>query len=1125
MAEEIPDKAARIRALDPSQSFIVQAPAGSGKTELLIQRYLRLLGTVDKPEQILAMTFTRKAAGEMKARIIESLRRAEKENPPEEPHQRLNWDLARNALQQNEKCRWDLLENPARLKIQTIDSFCMSLVRQMPLLSKLGGPLTPEDNATDMYQETARRLLLKTEAKSSQGERIRRLLEHLDASKPGFLTHMVDLLFKRDQWMTPFFEKFSISSATRYFFEEPLQDLITAKLEDIRSEFPSIIMKALVPLARYSANNLESNNPAHLICTLKDLDNPPDSRIENLKAWQAIANLFLTNDGTLRKPKGINKTLGFPSGKDKIEKQTKASFISLLESLAGEEELLEILVGVSKLPDPHYTDEEWEVLKDTLKLFPDLSQTLRQVFMERRKVDHTEISLSAMKSLAQEPESGGPLLYTDLLLYMDFKLRHILIDEFQDTSFKQFSLLGLLTEGMEPDDGRTLFIVGDPQQSIYRFRDAEVGLFLKARDEGIGQKKLESLTLKSNFRSQKKLVEWFNNCFSIAFPEQDDKNLGATAYAPSSPVLSEEHGTEVELHLFEGTPEDRSASVAEAQRVTSLVQTYLKNHPGDSIAILVSARSHLPAIVRQFRNQGIAFVAEEIDPLTSRPAILDLLALTRALLSTNNNIAWASLLRAPFCGLSIDDIRILRQEKSNPTLWESMHNPEITDQLSSDGKRRLARFVEIMEPAISHESASLNFRDLLESLWICLGGPACLGDCYPEDTDVFFEEIERATESGNISQLQNFHKRLDSLYAAPQGEASVQIMTMHKAKGLEFDYVILPGLGKTSKGESKRLAYWIPHNDRVLIAPIEEKGGDSSPIYEFIKNINRSKYDYEAVRLLYVAATRAKKRLHLLGHIEIKEEGPKPKKNSPLNSLWNFLKSDCEQCIEPSSEEKNHAKEKEKSIAIKRLASNFCMPSPAPDIESGDTEEISQEKEQSPLFYWAGSSARSLGVVLHQCLQNIANEGANKWDEKRILDLKPRITANLEAQGLSREHAKMQTEKGLKALKLALEDTNGKWVLANHSSAKSEYSLTSYYKYRFENRVIDRTFIDKGTRWIIDFKTGEHEGAGLENFFNEEKMRYKPQLDSYEKLFRKKGETLPIKKALYYPLHQRLLVL
>ena len=117
------DHLIREEALDPTQSFIVQAPAGSGKTELLIQRFLKLLGGVSQPEEILAMTFTRKAAGEMKIRIISALNRAKEETPPDEDHQRTTWELARIALQRNQKFGWRLLDNPTRLRIVTIDSF------------------------------------------------------------------------------------------------------------------------------------------------------------------------------------------------------------------------------------------------------------------------------------------------------------------------------------------------------------------------------------------------------------------------------------------------------------------------------------------------------------------------------------------------------------------------------------------------------------------------------------------------------------------------------------------------------------------------------------------------------------------------------------------------------------------------------------------------------------------------------------------------------------------------------------------------------------------------------------------------------------------------------------------
>ena len=145
--DEIIDLEQRQKALDPEKSFLVQAPAGSGKTELLIQRYLRLLSRVDYPEQIISMTFTRKAAEEMKKRILEALKNAETQTEPESPHQRETWKHASKALQRDREKNWRLLENPNQLKILTIDSFCAGLIRQMPIVSCGGGTLDIMENA------------------------------------------------------------------------------------------------------------------------------------------------------------------------------------------------------------------------------------------------------------------------------------------------------------------------------------------------------------------------------------------------------------------------------------------------------------------------------------------------------------------------------------------------------------------------------------------------------------------------------------------------------------------------------------------------------------------------------------------------------------------------------------------------------------------------------------------------------------------------------------------------------------------------------------------------------------------------------------------------------------------
>ncbi len=148
------DHAAREQAIDPSQSFIVQAPAGSGKTELITQRYLALLANSQgEPEQIIALTFTNKAVNEMRTRIVNALTIAAQDAPCKSPHQENTKQLAMKVLKQDKKYNWCLLENPNRLRIQTIDAFCCRLTKQLPLMSGFGANANITEDPTPQYKK------------------------------------------------------------------------------------------------------------------------------------------------------------------------------------------------------------------------------------------------------------------------------------------------------------------------------------------------------------------------------------------------------------------------------------------------------------------------------------------------------------------------------------------------------------------------------------------------------------------------------------------------------------------------------------------------------------------------------------------------------------------------------------------------------------------------------------------------------------------------------------------------------------------------------------------------------------------------------------------------------------
>ncbi|HEX4299370.1 MAG TPA: 3'-5' exonuclease, partial [Gammaproteobacteria bacterium] len=841
----------------------------------------------------------------------------------------------------------------------------------------------------------------------------------------------------------------------------------------------------------------------------------PSPDAGGLPAWRGIAEFLLTKDGDWRRR--LDKKQGTPPE----EAALKARGMELLQQVESEETLRLVLAAVPQLPEPHYSDAQWRVMEALLRLLPLAAAQLGLVFAERGEVDFAEVASGALRALG-EPEEP-----TDLALALDYRLRHLLVDEFQDTSVNQFLLLERLTQGWQVGDGRSLFLVGDPAQSIYRFREAEVGLFLRAWQQGLGGIPLQPLQLKANFRSRPALVDWCNRAFLPAFPPAAEVGSGAVPYVTSEARREAGLGAAVTVHAFVKSTADDSRD-AQARRMIEIIEAAQAADPGARIAVLARAKSHLAHCVRLLRRRQVHFQAVEIETLGQRPVVQDLMALTRALTHPADRTAWLGVLRAPWCGLSLAELHALAAHDQDATLPALMRD---ADELA----RTNPRFARSREVLLDAARARGSLRQQVERVWLGLDGPAALADEEAlADAEAYLELLEGLDEGGALPSVAELERRLGVLFAEadPEADGRVQLMTIHKSKGLEFEVVVLPALDAWARGDDPDLLVWLerPRVDRdadLLLAPLDAPGADRDPLYAWVRELRREQHALETTRVLYVAATRAREQLHLLGAVAVKQEDQAlvpvmPRNGSLLSLLWPTLREEFEQTVTQDRPAVAAAAAAE-APQFTRLKRDWSAPAPVAEVRwRGGT---ALAADQSDLeFLWVGETLRHVGTVVHRLLQRIAEEGLAHWDGARREQVRPLLRQLLMQAGVREDELDGALRDTLTALDNTLADERGRWLLdGGHAESRCEYSLSEIRQGRLERRIIDRTFVDaEGVRWIVDYKTSRHSGTDVDAFLEQERSRYAPQLERYAFLMRGL-EARRVKVALYFPLLQRFL--
>lgn len=933
-----PDARQREEALDARRSFIVEAPAGSGKTGLLTQRFLRLLSEVERPESIVAMTFTRKAAAEMKERIHGALLDAKSGQIAADEHKETTRKLASSALAQDRRKGWNLLADMSQLQIQTIDSLCAMLTRQMPVISEFGGVGKVVEDARELYRLAAREMLRGLTEGEEEGKALfRRVVLHFDNDMSRLEQQVANMLQKRDQW-----------------------EFLAGSADD-----------------------------------------------------------SLVND-----------------------------FCGLLDRARD---------------------------------------SLREVFSKTATVDFAEVARAARKAL------GKPECPTDLLYSLDYRIQHLLVDEFQDTSRAQYDLLKALTEQWSDTGEHTLFVVGDPMQSIYRFREAEVGLFLDCWDkEQLGCVRLHRLSLETNFRSTPEIVSWVAEKIGPTMVED------AVKFRPSTAVRGRTGVDPKLISFFEDNGQLEAIEIVKVVKATTAKST----------AILVRSRSHVNAILPALRRAEIPYRAIEIDALETQQHIIDLLSLTRAILHLADRVSWLACLRAPWCGLTLADLAALAEREPNRTILDLLSDAAKIAALSVDGRFRAVRAQEILAKAVE-DVGRLPLRKLVEGTWFALGGPAVLGENSQfDDAQTYLDLLENLEEGGIIRDFSVLNQRLETFYARPSvKEGCVDVMTIHQAKGLEFDVVIIPQLARVTKTSDRDLLVW----NEEMAAALPRRGERGSEYERICKEMDQKEAE-EMKRLLYVACTRAKNELYLCGSANRKGkdgELKKPGHNTFLGLIWPSVeeqfKSEMRRRV-PVQQSFDLAEDKAPKTVLRRLPLEWHAPKLDRGVKWQQELKRATASERRITYEWVSSTSRHVGTVVHEFLKRGAPTDAAI------------VKAELLRLGVPTTDEPEATKQAIRAVTNTLKSTRGQWILAKHADSQAEVPIAGRIEGKFITAIIDRVFRDdEGRLWIVDYKNSEHKGGNREAFLDEEKRRYSAQLQNYGTLI-SRIERGPIWLGLYFPL-------
>ncbi|NMB99148.1 MAG: UvrD-helicase domain-containing protein, partial [Thermoanaerobaculaceae bacterium] len=917
-----------------------------------------------------------------------------------------------------------------------------------------------ESEAAPLYKQTAEILISKaaTGTDNELRDAVARRLAALNEKGDDLKNQIVKLLQNRDR-------AFNIKSADQNEYDEVIQHLL------------SNFTKKFFAFLKNNENNFRRLLDYFDEDTKNELQNIA-VRKDNLSYWKTFADVVLTKDGMPRKQK-------FPVPFNQLPKDLKELLLAMPEEAASE------LAQIRKISErgENYFDEE--SLKDIQKIFEESVNIFNSLLSKKRK-DFVDLEISALENLSWM--NGLP---PNALEKMQFKIDHILVDEAQDLSDIEYKIISKLIEGWQEGDGRTIFFVGDPKQSIYRFRKSNVALFTLLAEKGVVRKdeddyKLKLLDLSVNFRSEPKIIDFVNHTFSEYFKE--DNFTDDVSYSQFFHPKEQSSNSVLSINKIE---ENSNISLFVDEKVENLTKAFAKlvssfadNLKDDeTIGILYKQRSFFEKYHEALVNLGINVETIEEEKLEKSQAVKHILNFLKAVLFKEEDLYWLLLLGAPWLDLTAKEIYQIAEQKEEKW-FDKILNSDIIDKQKREILRKATEDFYLQKGA-------LNFIKHFEEL----SGFQSIKKIYDlkgvEESREFFKILSTLSHLPPRELVSKTETALSHIFSPPEPlipKNKIQAMTIHKAKGLEFDYVFVVGLDKqqnVSRGKKadkepifiERLDFDEINREFSFLSAPNEK---NEITYELLSALDDKRGKSEYKRLYYVALTRAKKRLFLFGKLN---QGKKYPKDSILEVIAKSHSLDSNSF--PEIEFQTETSTTTKSSILNPPEPPRFSAEKIPFAIKRASEEVGHSRETA-LFFRDSSEeiklARTKGIVIHKIFENFA-KGKTGQDANYVKKL------------LKELRVKFDNE----LIEAILKEAENAWKVEDFKKLREKGKLITELPLEMEENEeivvgrIDLLILGNEEAFAIDYKTGDPVND-LEKWIESKSEEYRSQVSIYKKM-------------------------